>query len=160
MAKRSHRRRRHHRVGAVHHRRRSRRHRISGVGDILTKVGGIGLGAVGVTFIKSAIQKAAPTMPLWIGGAAGVGLGLALPMVAKGNKILDYAAAGAAAMGVVFLLNETFLSLPGISGVATNPMFRGAGFVNQTVGYSAPGVLDETINGVRDLSVIGALYDN
>lgn len=142
----------------THRRRRS--HRMGGVSDILTKIGGIGIGAVGAVFINAAVKKSLPTIPAWVGGAAGVVAGVVIPMIAKNNKLADYASAGAAGMGFVFVLNETFLSLPGISGVATQPMFRGAGFVNTSVGYAAPGVLNETIGGVKDLAVIGALYDN
>ena len=103
-------------------------------------------------------------MPAWTPAAALIAAGIGIPMVAKNNAMAAGIASGLAAAGFLFLLNETFLSLPGISGLpkSYNPgarlIYRNVQKVQRSVG--APGFMDNPINGVKDLNVLGALYDN
>jgi hypothetical protein len=145
----------------VHHRRRSSIH---GISDSLTRVGTVAAGAVLGAFGNQAIKTALPSLPAWSGGAILLAAGIGLPMFMKGNQMVNGIADGLAAAGGLFILNETFLSVPGISGVpkSYNPgarlVYRNTQKVQRSVG--APGFMDNPINGVKDLNVLGALYDN
>ena len=142
-------RRRHHRVGAVR-----------GMGGVVMKVAAIGAGAVAATFLNSTVKKSFASLPAWAPAAIVVGAGVFLPKVLK-NQTGQNVATGMLAAGTLFLLNETFLSLPGIAGMGAVPkglVYRATPKLQQTVG--APGFMDKAVGGSRDMMVVGALYDN
>lgn len=124
----------------VIHRRKSR---VKGMSDKLTRVGMMFLGGIaggGVeTFINQAVKTALPTAPTWMGGAAGVAGGVATLLFAPEEPFFDGAAIGLITMGGVFALNETFLSLPGISGIPKG--------VPNAVPGQRPGYLKHAVNG-------------
>jgi hypothetical protein len=133
---------------------------MSGISGIVQTVGGIAAGAVAGAFANSAIKSMVPsTLPAWI-APVGVGaLGVLLPKFLKG-PIGVSVGAGLVASGALFALNESFLSLPGISGVPymAGPVYRNTPKLQNSVG--APGYVDNPIGGIKDLMTIGALYDN
>lgn len=104
-----------HRVGT-----RRRRRRVSGVSPLLMDTGltliGAGLGAVGEIFVNQLVKTNAPSMPAWLGGGLGIAAGVAGIVFSGKNPFFQGASIGLAGMGTVFVVNETFLSLPGISG--------------------------------------------
>lgn len=144
--KKSHRRRR---VGAMH----------AGLANVATKAGGIVAGAVAAAFVNSAIKKSMATAPAFTGGALAVVAGVALPMFVKGNAFVESMGDGLIAAGGLFVLNETFLSIPGVSGLPVMPGLPNArpGFVTNTVGR----VTNRRRMGSLDsLKVVGQLIDN
>lgn len=145
-----------------------RRRRMSGVHPVIMQtleaVGGAGLGAVMGVFVNQAVKSSFTTAPAWAGGAACVVIGGGLPMFVKGSPLVNGIAAGMAGIGVVFGVNETFLSLPGVSGMPM-PMMQGGrpGFINQTVGRTRNNL--PPVRRVGNLSgnkvlAIGSLFDN
>lgn len=119
-------------------RRRSRR-RMSGIHPALKQTGmmllGAGLGAIGGAFVNQAVKTSFTTMPAYIGGAAAVAGGVAALMFIPPSPLVTGVACGLMGAGAIFATNETFLSLPGISGMPmglTNA--NGGGYVRQTVG--------------------------
>ena len=105
-----------HKVGT-----RRRRRRVSGVSPALMDAGltllGAGFGAVAEVFVNQLVKTNFPTAPTWIGGGVGVGAGLAGVVFSGKNPFFQGASIGMMGMGGVFAVNETFVSLPGISGV-------------------------------------------
>lgn len=148
--------------------RRTRR-RMSGVHPVIMQtlevVGGAGLGAIAGVFINQAIKSSFATAPAWSGAAVNVALGAAMPLFVKPTPFVMGAAAGLAGTGVMFGLNETFISLPGISGLpggspAGNPR---PGYINTTVGRRPtrampPGGRVGNLSG--NTMAIGSLFDN
>jgi len=131
---------------------------------VLTKVAATAAGAVAGVYINNMIKtsfssSASNSLPSWTGGAVLIAAGAILPRVVKA-PIMSDVADGLTAAGAIFVLNETFLNLPGISGVGYMPhTMRSTPKLNApTIG--APGFMDKTVSGTRDLAVIGALYDN
>jgi hypothetical protein len=113
----SHRRRR--RMGAVH----------PAIADAGMMLAGAGLGALSAVFINQAVKTSFTTAPGYVGGLVPAVMGAALPMFVKPSPFVLGAAAGAAGAGIIFIANETFISLPGISGVPAMP-----GYINKTIG--------------------------
>jgi len=136
----SHRRRR--KVGAIH----------PAIMQIATKAAGVVVGAVGASFVNSGIKKLIPKAPAFTGGALAAVAGIGVPYFVKG-PFFEGVGNGMVAAGGLFVLNETFLSIPGVSGL---PMMPGKGFVNQTVGRSPM----RRVNGLDNLKTVGALIDN
>jgi hypothetical protein len=142
--KKSHHKRR--RVGAATH-----------MSNIAMKAGGIVAGAVAASFVNSAVKKSLATAPAFTGGAVAIAAGIALPMFVK-NPFMEYVGDGLIAAGGLFVLNETVLSVPGISGLPVMPLPNGqSGFVRRTVA-GAP--MRRRVNGTTTLRTVGALYDN
>lgn len=147
-----------------------RRHRVSGIHPGLAQAGmmvaGAGVGAIAEVFINQAIKTSFPTMPGWIGGGAGVAGGAALILFAPESPFVTGAAAGMAAAGAIFATNETFISLPGISGIpkgVPNAM-PGQGFLSKSVG-TYKGIPQNFIGNLsgpngKVVGQIGALYRN
>lgn len=145
--KKSHRRRR---VGAVH----------PGIMNTLTAAGGIVAGAVGAAFVNSAIKKSLATAPTFTGGAVAIAAGIALPYFVKGNQIVANVGTGMIAAGGLFILNETVLSIPGVTGLPVMPGMNNArpGFASRVVGNTR---MRRRVGGSLDtLQVVGALMDN
>ena len=156
----------HRKAKKTHHRRHHRIGAMKGAGAILSKVAGIAVGAVGAAFINGAVKKSFTTLPQWAGGAVGVAAGVAIPKFARSPFVADISA-GMVAAGSLFIINETFLSLPGIAGIGALPKTmanRATPKIERTVSgatkMGAPGFMDKAVHGFRDAAVIGALYDN
>jgi hypothetical protein len=100
-----------------HHRRR----RVSGVHPaMMTTIeaaGGAALGAVAGAFVNQAIKTSFTGAPAWTGGAVCLAAGAVTPFFVKPTALIAGIAAGLAGIGGVFMLNESFISLPGISGM-------------------------------------------
>ncbi len=143
--KKSHRRRR---VGAVH----------PGITNMLMQTGGIVAGAVGAAFVNSAVKKSMSTAPAFTGGAVAIAAGVALPYFVRGNPIVAAVGTGMVAAGGLFILNETILSIPGISGLPVMPGLAnsGTGFIRRAVGNTHR----RRMGALDSLQVVGALIDN
>src|ERR1700691_899501 len=108
-------RRKKHRVGS--HRRR--RHRVSGIKDTAMKAATVIAGAIGGAFIKQALTTAVPSLSAsapWAPGAILIVGGAFLPSVIKGpmgQGLSD----GLIAFGGLSAVNESFISIPGVSGI-------------------------------------------
>ena len=118
-----------------HHRRR----RVSGIVhpklmQTVEFILGAGAGATAAAFAKQAFTTAFPTAPLWVAGAVEAGLAAGAAAFMKQTPLIMGVEAGFGGMGIAFMLNESVISLPGISGVPDAPM--GPGYINRTVnGY-------------------------
>jgi len=110
-----------------HHKKRvgahRRKRRVSGTKEIekaILRLAGVGVGAVGGAFLINAAQTglAGQNMPLWVVPAGVLAVGFAVPYIAKGNAIAEAVGDGMLAIGAVEVANETFLNVPGVSGLA------------------------------------------
>jgi hypothetical protein len=111
-------RRKKHRVGS--HRRR---HRVSGIKDTAMKAATVVLGAVGGAFIKQALTTAVPSLSAsapWAPGAILIAGGIFLPKIVKGPMGAGLAD-GLIAFGGLSAINESFISIPGVSGLGALP---------------------------------------
>lgn len=160
----AHKKARKHKVGA-----RRRRHRVHGVSPALMDAGlrllGVGFGAVGEVFVNQLVKTNFPTAPTWIGGGVGVGAGLAGFAFAGKSPFFQGASAGLAGMGVVFAVNETFLSLPGISGVpmgVPNARPIPGNYLSNPVGYRtiSKNNVGSFSGGAAGANSVGNLYRN
>jgi hypothetical protein len=149
---------------AKKHRKKTTRRRrrsvgaVRGMGGVVTKVLAIGAGGVAAAFVNAGVKKSLPSLPPWSGGVASVGLGAFLPKFVRNPMAQDFAA-GMIAAGTMFALNESFFSLPGIAGIGAAPIgFRSTPKLQNSVG--APGFMNNAVGGMRDMMVVGALYDN
>lgn len=147
-----------------------RRRRVSGIHPGLAQTGmmvlGAGVGAIAGVFANQAIKSSFMTMPGWIGGGAAVAAGAAISLFAPPTPLMTGIAVGLMGSGAIFATNETFLSLPGISGVPQGvPNARpGGGFMNQSVG-NYNGVPQNFIGNLsgdngKVIAGVGALYRN
>lgn len=80
------------------------------------RLAGLLVGGVAEIFANQAIKTSFTTAPTWAGGAVGVIAALGGFIFGGKSPFIQGAAAGAGALGLAFVLNETFFSLPGISG--------------------------------------------
>lgn len=129
-------------------------------------VGGAGLGAIAGVFINQAIKTSFTTAPSWAGGGACVVAGGALPLFVKPSPFIMGISAGLAGVGAVFATNETFISMPGISGIPASSMgIQGQrpGYINQAVGRMPrnmpPARRMGNLSGSKTMA-IGSLFDN
>lgn len=126
---------------------------------LMAAAGAAAGGLLGV-FGNQALKTGFPTMPPWAGGAGLVAAGVALPLFLTPSPFIWGAAAGLAATGAIFAANESFISLPGISGM---PMAQyRPGYINQTVGrppHRMPRARMGNLSG-NNQTVVGAIYDN
>lgn len=145
-----------------------RRRRMSGVHPVIMQtlevVGGAALGAIAGVFVNQAVKTSFTTAPAWAGGGACLLLGGGLPLFVKNSPLVNGAAAGLAGVGAVFAVNETFLSLPGVSGMPAGELPNGRpGYVSQTVGRPPINRMAPT-RRVGNLSgktmAVGMLFDN
>jgi hypothetical protein len=129
---------------------------------------GAGIGAVAEVFINQAVKTSFTTMPTYTGGFAGIlagGGGLAF---GGDSPFVKGAAIGMMAMGAAFVVNETFLSLPGISGIPQGvPNARaipGNYLSNAVAGYRGinnnPGMGNMSGNNGKVVGSMGAIYRN
>lgn len=135
------------------HRAHGRRRRMGALHPALKQTGmmllGAGVGAIAGAFMNQAVKTSFTTAPGYIGGAVCVAAGAGIIMFAPPSPLMTGIAAGLMGIGAVFATNETFLSLPGISGF---PMEAGGpGYMQRTVG-SYKGVPRRNISGGGNLS--------
>lgn len=148
-----------------------RRRRVSGTKGLLMDVGmkvlGAGVGAAAATFGNQAIKSSFTTAPAYIGGLAGVVAGVGGIVFGGNSPFVQGAAIGMMGMGAVFMVNETVLSLPGISGIPQGvPNARpipGNYISNSVAGYRGipinPGV--GNLSGANGKAVgMGNIYRN
>lgn len=148
-----------------------RRRRVSGVHPgVMQTVTGIvaaGAGAIAGAFINQSIKTSFTTAPAATGGVvclAGAAAGL---LIMKPTPAITGLAFGLAGAGAMFLTNESFLSLPGVSG-APMPLLsqsnsRGNGFLNQSVGnYAQRGIPQNRVGTFSGNSTrsVGAILSN
>lgn len=141
--------RKHHRVS---HRRRVGA--ASGMTGLLMKAAGV----AGGVFAGGMIAKTVSTLdPKILGGGLLVG-GVFLAGKSK-NPLLEGVGFGLAAKGA----NNLLTSMGMITGMGSIPLvgYRATPKLQNSVGSpQVPGIMKNPIGGVRDLSAIGALYDN
>jgi hypothetical protein len=145
-----------------------RRRRMSGTNPLLMEVGmtflGAGVGAIAEVFINQAMKTSFTTMPTYIGGAVGVAGGAAGLVFGGKSPFIKGASIGLMGMGTVLVVNETFLSLPGISGVPQGvPMARGipGNYISNAVGYRGIHTQMGNMSGGNGKPVgMGAIYRN
>lgn len=100
----------------------------------LTFMAGAGVGAAGAAFANQAIKSAFPTAPLWVAGAVEAAAAAGAAFMVEQSPFVMGLEAGFGGMGIAFALNETVISLPGISGM---PAATG----------QTPGYISKTVNG-------------
>jgi hypothetical protein len=110
-------------VGKRVHRRRTHRRKVGAKGDLMafvTRVVGVAAGAVGGAYLIPAMTTFSPfqTLPAWAVPSMVAAAGAALPYIAPGTPILEDIGMGLLAIGIVETANQTFLNVPGISGMA------------------------------------------
>lgn len=116
-----------------------RRHRVGALHPALAQTGmmllGAGVGAIAGSFVNQAVKTSFTTAPSYLGGGACVAIGAATVMFAPPTPLITGIGAGLMGVGAVFATNETFLSLPGISGMPLDMMNPGGpGYMQRTVG--------------------------
>jgi hypothetical protein len=137
-----------------------RRRRVSGVHPLLKNslmaVAGAVAGGVAGVFVNQTVKTSFATMPAYTGGALCVLAAGAVLAFAKPSPLITGAAAGLAAAGGIFAVNETFLSLPGISGVPGMPIPGRTNGLNMTVGRM-PRRVGGTFSGNGSATVAGIM---
>jgi hypothetical protein len=148
-----------------------RRRRIgaaSGMGPILQKAAGLIAGGALGFFANQALKTAFVSLPTFVPGVAIAGAGVVVDKtMGKKGALISGIGEGMIVAGGLIALNETFISLPGISGVGfvTNydKNYKKTPAMMKAVG--APGFMNNQIGTVRDLAsvgnaAVGAIYDN
>jgi hypothetical protein len=138
------------------------------MGKIIQKVAGIALGAAGGMYANNALKSSFASLPTFVPGAIVLVGGVFVnKSFGSKNDLVDGISTGLIAAGSLVVLNETFIDLPGISGVGfiTNydKAAKNAPAMMRAVG--APGFMDNSIGTVRDLASVGspfmgAVFDN
>jgi hypothetical protein len=156
-----------HRRKKTHHRRR-RIGAARGMGEVVQKFIGLTAGAAIGFYANDLLKKSFASLPTFVPGAVVAAGGIFLnKSMGRKNTLIDAATNGMTAAGGIIVLNETFLDLPGISGVGFVTNFdksmKNAPALMRAVG--APGFMDNSIGTVRDLATVaspfvGAVYDN
>jgi hypothetical protein len=151
-------RRRRHKVGAI--KPGSVEHFILlGVGAV---AGGVA-GAYGVQAANTALASTAASTP-WLPPALVMGLGAGVVVVGKGNAIAEGLGLGMAAVSGVMVANQTFLNVPGISGMGFSsnaPM--GTQVIRKTVGQAPGPYINQTVGNApmkKMRHAVGALASN
>jgi hypothetical protein len=122
---------------------------------------GAGIGAIAGAFVNQTVKTSFPTMPGYTGGAVDVAAGAAVVFLAPPSPMMTGIGAGLMGIGAVFATNETFLSLPGISGMPVGLPNAGPGYLNRSVsGYR--GIPRNAIGNLSGAgsNVIAGLYRN
>jgi hypothetical protein len=149
-----------------HKKTHRRHHRVSGlkvhpaIMSTLEAAAGAAVGAGAAVFLNNAVKTAFPTGPTWTGGAIGIAVGVGIPVLMKATPpVVTGFALGLAGMSAVFIANETFINMPGISGIpgaSAPPMLMKPGYVTSAVaGMKKPGV--GNMSGNQKLVVAGIL---
>jgi hypothetical protein len=143
--------------GVGGHRRKSRRrvgaikpgsvehYLLLGVGGIL---GGVA-GAYGVQAANTGLSSVVGNAP-WLPPALVGGVGLGVAVIGKGNALATGFGVGMGAIGGVMVANQTFLNVPGISGMS---MKSRAGVtsnvIRQAVGQGPGPYINQTVGAMR-----------
>lgn len=131
-----------------HHTSRRRVGAKTQMSQVVLRVFGVGIGAVAGAFVVNAGKTAFPTLPLWAPPVAVSAGGAVIPHLVKNNPLAEGFGDGMLAVGAIMALNETVLSVPGISGLA---MYSNAGPANsvlrQAVGRGPGAYLNSTVSG-------------
>jgi hypothetical protein len=139
----------------AHHTRRRRVGAKGAMTNVVLRVAGVGIGAVAGAFVVNAGKTAFPTLPLWAPPMAVAAGGTVIPHLVKNNPLAEGFGDGMLAVGAIMLLNETVLSVPGISGLA---MYANAGPANNVlraaVGRGPNAYLNSTVTGFPQGRVI------
>jgi hypothetical protein len=141
---------------------------MSGTNPLLMEVGmtflGAGVGAVAEVFINQAVKTSFTTAPAYTGGAVGVVAGVGGLVFGGKSPFIRGAAIGLMGMGTALVVNETFLSLPGISGTPTGlPNARNipGSYLSKPVGYRGIRTQVGNLSGANGKAVgMGAIYRN
>lgn len=132
---------------------------------------GVAGGALAGAFLIQAGNTAlsSQSMPLWVVPGAVAVTGALIPLVIKKNPLAEDVGMGMLAVGAIFAANESFLSVPGISGLA---MSSNAGPANKVLrmavgckqmGSGPQSYLKQTVGGMRNMSSamkVGMLSSN
>jgi hypothetical protein len=123
-------------------------------------VGGVGA-AYGVQAANTALASTAATTP-WLPPALVAGLGLGVTVVGKDNPLTIGVGLGAGAVAMVMVANQTFLNVPGISGMAfSSNAPAGTNVIRKAVGQGPKHYINRTVGGMsRKMKVLGALASN
>ena len=137
----------------VTHRRRRRVGAASGMTGLLMKAGGVAGGVFAGGMAAKTLSSVSTSLTPTVIGALLLGGGIFLAGKAK-NPLLEGVGYGLAAKGANSLLTSTGL----ITGMGSIPLigYRATPKLQNSVGN----VMRNPIGGVKDLSAIGALYDN
>lgn len=149
---------------------RRRKHRVGAVkaGSIehyaLLGLGAVGGGiaaAFGIQALNTALGTAAASAP-WLPGALTLGAGGVFAVVTKGNALGEGAGLGMAAVGGVMLANQTFLNVPGISGMSmTSNAPAGSPTIRKSVGQGPQKYINQTVGRMGKYHrAMGALGSN
>jgi hypothetical protein len=138
------------------------------MGKVIQKVVGLAAGAAAGFYATDALKKSFASLPTFVPGAIVAVAGIfANKSFGAKNALIEGATNGLIAAGTVQVLNETFIDLPGVSGVGFVTNFdksmKNAPALNRAMG--APGFMDAAVGTVRDIATIaspyvGAIYDN
>ena len=150
---------------------RRRPRRMSGTSMLMNaglKLAGAAIGAGVGVFINSTVKTSFASMPTYTGGFVDIGLGIGGLAFGGGSPFADGAAVGLMGIGSVFVVNETVLSLPGISGIPQGvPNARpipGNYLSNAVAGYRGinvrPGMGNMSGANGRSVAGMGQLFRN
>jgi hypothetical protein len=150
------------------HRRRSRRHvgaikpgsiehyLLLGVGGIL---GGVA-GAYAVNAANIALSSAVASTP-WLPPALVGGAGLGVAVIGKNNALATGFGVGMGSIGGVMVLNQTFLNVPGISGMSMKSNApAGTNVIRSAVGQGPKNYINSTVGAMHHRRGVGALASN
>jgi hypothetical protein len=149
-----------------------RRRRMGAKPGLLMEAGltfaGAAVGAIAEVFVNQAVKTSFTTMPTFTGGAVGVLAGFGGLAFGGDSPFVKGAAIGLMAMGAALVVNETFLSLPGISGtpqgVPNARAIPGNYLSNAVAGYRGitrnPGMGNMSGDNGRPVGALGAIYRN
>jgi len=118
-------------------------------------------GAYGVQAANTALASTATTTP-WLPPALVMGAGAGIAVLSKGTAIGEGFGLGMASVAGVMVANQTFLNVPGISGMA----FRsnaptGTNVIRKAVGQAPGPFINKTVGAMsRRQRAMGALATN
>jgi hypothetical protein len=148
---------------------RRHRRRVGAVKGGLEHYALLGLGALaggiasayGVQAANTALASTAATTP-WLPPALVMGAGAGVAVMSKGHAIGEGFGLGMAAVAGVMVANQTFLNVPGISGMAfTSNAPLGTNVIRKAVGQAPGAFINKTVGAMtRRQRAMGALGTN
>jgi hypothetical protein len=152
-------------VSGAHRRKR----RVGAVKGGLEHYALLGLGALaggltsayGVQAANTALASTASTTP-WLPPALVMGAGAGVAVMSKGHAIGEGFGLGMAAVAGVMVANQTFLNVPGISGMAFSSNAGPANnIIRKSVGQAPGPFINKTVGAMsRRMRAMGALATN
>lgn len=117
--------------------------------------------AYGVQAANTALASTAADTP-WLPPALVMGAGAGVAVLSKGNAIGEGFGLGMAAVSGVMVANQTFLNIPGISGMAfSSNAPLGTNVIRKAVGQAPGPFINKTVGSMsRRDRIIGALASN